>query len=94
MRPARRSGIVLSANSQVWTYRDGYGATLFHILRFDPPRRRKVFLPLSLWRDAAGLGWRWNHVSPPRALSLHIDKLAARPDAPVVICEGGKAGHS
>jgi hypothetical protein len=55
----------LGKPSQVWTYRDGYGATLFHILRFDPPRRRKVFLPLSLWRDAAGLGWRWNHVSPP-----------------------------
>jgi hypothetical protein len=47
-------------------YRDAHGATLFHILRFDPPRKRKVFLPLSLWRDGAGLGWRWNHVPPPR----------------------------
>jgi hypothetical protein len=56
----------LGEPSQVWTYRDAQAATLFHVLRFDPPRKRKVFLPLSLWRDAAGLSWRWNHVSPPR----------------------------
>ena len=58
----------LGKPSQVWTYRDAHGGTLFHILRFDPPGTRKIFLPLSLWRDAAGLRWRWNHVSPPRPL--------------------------
>ena len=47
-------------------YRDEQGATLFRVLRFDPPGERKQFLPLSLWRDGAGLGWRWNHVPPPR----------------------------
>jgi predicted DNA-binding protein (UPF0251 family) len=83
----------LGEPSQVWTYRDAQAATLFHVLRFDPPRKRKVFLPLSLWRDAAGLSWRWNHVSPPRPL-YNLDKLAARPDAPVVICEGEKSAHA
>ena len=83
----------LGKPSQVWTYRDAHGATLFYILRFDPPGERKIFLPLSLWRDGAGLGWRWNHVPPPRAL-YNLDKLAARPDAPVVICEGEKSAHA
>jgi hypothetical protein len=38
-------------------YRDKQGATLFRVLRFDPPGERKQFLTLSLWRDGAGLGW-------------------------------------
>jgi hypothetical protein len=74
-------------------YRDEQGATLFRVLRIDPPGERKIFLPLSLWRDGAGLGWRWNHVPPPRP-PLNLDKLTGRPDAPLVVCEGGKAGHS
>ena len=40
-------------------YRDEQGATLFRVLRFDPPGERKQFLTLSLWRGAAGLRWRW-----------------------------------
>jgi hypothetical protein len=64
--------------SQVWTYRDAYGATLFHILRFDPPRMRKVFLPLSLWRDGTDFGWRWNHVPPLRPLLYNLDMTFPR----------------
>jgi putative DNA primase/helicase len=67
----------LGKPSQVWTYRDAHGGTLFHILRFDPPRKRKIFLPLSLWRDGAGLGWRWNHVPPPRPHT--ITSTSSRP---------------
>jgi len=74
-------------------YRDEQGATLFRVLRFDPPGERKQFLTLSLWRDAAGLRWRWKAFPPPRPL-YNLDKLAARSDAPVVICEGEKSADA
>jgi putative DNA primase/helicase len=76
-----------------WTYRDRQGAVLFHVIRFDPPGERKQVLPLSLWRDAAGLRWRWRAVPRPRPLYA-LDKLAARPDSPIVIAEGEKAADA
>ncbi len=74
-------------------YRDEQGATLFRVLRFDPPGERKQFLTLSLWRDAAGLRWRWKAFPTPRSL-YNLDKLAARSDASVVICEGEKSADA
>ena len=76
-----------------WVYRDEQGATLFRVLRFDPPGERKQFLTLSLWRNAAGLRWRWKVFPTPRPL-YNLDKLAARSDAPVVICEGEKSADA
>jgi hypothetical protein len=49
-------------------YRDEQGATFFRVLRFDPPGERKQFLTLSLWRNAAGLRWRWKAFPTPRPL--------------------------
>ncbi len=89
--PATHPG--LGAPTAIWTYRDGRGAPLSSVMRFDPPGQRKQFLPLSLWRDAAGLRWRWKAVPSPRPL-YNLDRLAARPDAPVVICEGEKAADA
>ncbi|MGA7385846.1 MAG: AAA family ATPase [Methylocella sp.] len=74
-------------------YRDEQGATLFRVLRFDPPGERKQFLTLSLWRDAVGLRWRWKAFPTPRPL-YNLDKLAALPDAPVVVCEGEKSADA
>jgi putative DNA primase/helicase len=54
---------------------------------------RKQFLTLSLWRDAAGLRWRWKAFPTPRPL-YNLDKLAARSDASVVICEGEKSADA
>ena len=76
-----------------WTYRDAAGAALFEMLRFDKPDGDKEFRPLTLWRDAQGLRWRWKSVPPPRPL-YNLHKLAARPDAPVVICEGEKSADA
>jgi hypothetical protein len=67
-------------STAAWTYRDAHGAPLFQILRFDPPGQRKQFLPLSLWREAAALRWRWKSVPTPRPL-YGLEKLAALPDA-------------
>ena len=78
----------------VWKYRDADGALLFEVHRFDPPGERKQFLPLSLWREPSGaLRWRWKGLPVPRPL-YNLDKVAANPQAPVVICEGEKAADA
>jgi putative DNA primase/helicase len=42
---------------------------------------------------AKGLRWRWKGLPSPRPL-YGLDRLAERPDAPVVICEGEKAADA
>jgi putative DNA primase/helicase len=77
-----------------WPYRDAAGRLLFEVWRFDPVGKRKIFLPLSLWRDASGaLRWLWKSVPAPRPL-YGLDRLAAMPDAPVVVCEGEKTADA
>jgi putative DNA primase/helicase len=77
-----------------WAYLDASGALLFEVRRFDPKGKRKIFLPLSLWRDVSGaLRWHWKAVPEPRPL-YGLDQFAARPDASVVVCEGEKAVDS
>jgi putative DNA primase/helicase len=84
----------LGKPSQLWTYRDGSGETLFYVCRFDPVGERKTFQPLSLWRDASGaLRWLWKSVPAPRPI-YGLDRLAANPGAPVVFCEGEKAADA
>lgn len=79
--------------TQTYTYRDASGAVLSHNLRFDRPGERKQFVPLSLWRDAKGLRWRWKGFPAPRPL-YGLDRLAANPDATAVVCEGEKAADA
>ena len=82
------------APSMRWTYRDANAGILFHVCRFDPPGGdRKQILPLTLWREADGLRWRWKGYSSPRPLYC-LDKIAASPAAPVVIVEGEKAADA
>ena len=76
-----------------WTYYDTNGATLQFIFRFDPPSERKQFLPCTLWRDAAGLRWRWKGLPAPRPL-YGLERLAANPDATVIVCEGEKSAEA
>lgn len=74
--------------SHVWTYRDAAGRALFHVARFDGPDGKQV-LPLSLWREHGALRWHWKGVPTPRPL-YGLDRLAARPDALAIVCEGEK----
>jgi hypothetical protein len=76
-----------------WIYRDACGAELCRILRFDFPDRPKEFCPLTLWRKANRLRWCWKALPAPRPL-YGLDRLAARPDAPVIVCEGEKAADA
>ncbi len=57
------------------------------------PRATKQFYPLTLWRDEKGLRWRWKAVPEPRPL-YGLDRLNARPDALVIVCEGEKSADA
>jgi len=83
----------LGRPTQRWSYRDRAGAVLFLILRFDKIDGGKEFLPLTLWRAAQGLRWRWKSVPAPRPL-YGLSALAAQPDATVVVCEGEKSADA
>jgi uncharacterized protein (DUF927 family) len=76
-----------------WVYRDTAGAPLFEVLRFDQSDGCKEFRPLTLWRDAQGLRWRWKSIPGSRPL-YKLDELAKRPEAAVVICEGEKSADA
>ncbi len=79
--------------SAIWTYRDGAGALLGYVLRFDGAGG-KQFRPLTLWRAATGKPeWRWESWPPKRPL-YGLQRLAERVSAPVVICEGEKAADA
>jgi hypothetical protein len=79
----------LGEPSRVWEYRDTENRLLFVVARFDPPRDRKQILPLTCGRD----GWRWRAPPAPRPL-YGLDRLAARPDAAVIVTEGEKTADA
>jgi putative DNA primase/helicase len=78
-----------------WTYRDAGGAVLGYAYRFNLAEREKAFRPLVLFSAATGgrPAWRWEAWPAPRPL-YGLDRLAARPHAPVVLCEGEKAADA
>ncbi|NCA94252.1 MAG: hypothetical protein EOM84_03645, partial [Sphingobacteriia bacterium] len=78
------------APSVTWEYRDAGGRPLCFVLRFDPAAGRKLFAPLT-WTPAGG--WAWKAPAEPRPL-YGLDRLAARPDAPALLCEGEKAADA
>ena len=74
----------------MWRYPNAEGETVFFVCRWDEADGDKEIRPLS-WFE--GDGWRFAHWPAPRPL-YNLDKLAARPDAPVIICEGEKAADA
>ena len=64
------------------------------VRRFDLPDGSKDIRPLTFWRHPDGRReWRWKGLPAPRPL-YGLDRLAARPDAPVLIVEGEKAADA
>ncbi|KIA80312.1 hypothetical protein QR66_10875 [Chromobacterium piscinae] len=82
---------------QFWRYNDAAGQPLVFVVRLEPGQngRSKDYFPLSVWKDADSgkTAWRWKNLNAPRPL-YGLDRLASRPDAPVVICEGEKAADA
>ncbi|MCJ2059801.1 DUF6371 domain-containing protein [Methylobacterium sp. J-048] len=85
----------LGAPSATWSYRDAAGNPLGFACRFNKPDGGKDFRPLVLFRSAAGgpAKWRWEAWPAPRPL-YGLDRLAARPEAPVVVTEGEKSADA
>jgi len=84
--------------SRVWTYRDALGHPLFFVMRFDEPaapgeKPDKTFAQLTPWRMGDVLQWRWKGPVDPRPL-YGLDRLAAKPSAPVLVVEGEKAADA
>ena len=82
--------------SMRWEYRNEEGRLLCLVCRFEAKAEgeRKQFCPLTFCEDANGKrAWRWQGLPEPRPL-YHLDKLAAAPDAPVIVCEGEKAADA
>lgn len=77
------------AATMLWRYHDADGALLFAVARWDKPNGRKDVRPYCCGAD----GWRWKAPPDPRPL-YGLDRLAARPDAPVLVVEGEKAADA
>lgn len=83
---------------RTWAYRGSGGELLGVVMRFKTSDGGKEVLPM-VWARNSDTGveeWRWMAFPEPRPL-YGLDRLAARPDAPVMLVEGEKcadAGHS
>lgn len=82
--------------SAVWPYRDRDGRLLFYVCRFDPPNDRKQICPLSFCRvPGKADAWRFRGITGKDDRPLYgLDRLAAMPDAPVLIVEGEKSADA
>jgi hypothetical protein len=74
----------------IWGYFDETGRILGYVRRYDPARNRKQFLPLTPAEENGRLVSRPKGWDSPRPL-FGLDRLAARPNAPVLVTEGEKA---
>lgn len=79
----------------VWDYRDEEGRILGHVFRFKTSDGGKEVLPL-VWAKHEETGaqeWRWMAFQEPRPL-YGLDRLAAKPDATVLVVEGEKCADA
>lgn len=76
---------------KTWAYHNADCDLLGFICRFDTSEGKQI-LPRTLWATARAPDgeWLWRGFPEPRPL-YGLDRLAMRPDAPVIICEGEKA---
>ncbi len=79
----------LGTPSMAWEYRDATGALLTVVCRFETPTGKQFRPPLTPTPD----GWIWKAPDEPRPL-YGLDRLAALPDAVVVLCEGEKSADA
>lgn len=76
-----------------YQYRTEAGELAFLIDRYEG-KAGKSFGQLTYWQHENGRGeWRWKSAPVPRLL-YGLDLLAARPGAPVLVCEGEKAAEA
>lgn len=76
---------------RVWCYRAADGGVLGYVYRFKTSTGGKEVLPLTWCRNetTGELAWHWMSFPEPRPL-YGLDRLAARPEATVLLVEGEK----
>ncbi|MFZ6772434.1 phage/plasmid primase, P4 family [Undibacterium sp. SXout7W] len=83
----------LGTPSDIWEYKNAEGKTLFYVNRFETVSG-KEFRPLSYCIDSTGhKSWQLLAPASPRP-AYGLDRLAARPGAPVLFVEGEKAADA
>jgi putative DNA primase/helicase len=84
----------LGAPAIRWEYRDAAGHLLGLVCRFNMPGGGKeIRSHVFAEHKRFGAQWRWLGFPRPRPI-YGLDRLAARPDAPVIVCEGEKAADA
>lgn len=83
---------ILKRWPHVWRYNAADGSLLGFVVRSDTADGKKI-LPLNYGTKAGVEGWHHKHLGNPRPL-YGLDRLAARPDAPVLVVEGEKAADA
>jgi len=78
------------APDHFWRYATADGQTAFYAARWDQLSGEKDCRPIS-WRESGG--WQLKAWPDHRPL-YRLDKIAAQPQAPIVICEGEKAADA
>ncbi|MBZ9859721.1 DUF3987 domain-containing protein [Mesorhizobium sp. CA12] len=89
------TGFVFTAH---WRYLDGEGRLLGYVVRYDRPANGqpadKQVKPFTFCEGPAGKReWRCKGFSEPRPL-YGLDRLAVRPEAPVLVVEGEKTADA
>lgn len=88
-RPTSHFGVRI-LSTQVFPYRDHAGNILSLVLRHNLPEGKKTFLSYTYW-SVDGEKPMMQFKAPPQPYTLfNLDKLAAQPDAPILITEGEK----
>jgi len=81
--------------SHTWTYRDAEGRVLGYVCRFEKSTGGKEVLPLTWCRHAETGAYEWRWISFPEPRPLYgLDRLAAKPDATVLVVEGEKCADA
>jgi hypothetical protein len=78
------------APDHLWRYAMQNGTTAFYVCRWDFPDGKKAFRPLSYIEDK---GWAFEAWPGQRPL-YRLDEITAKPNAPIVVCEGEKAADA
>ncbi|TPN41385.1 hypothetical protein [Mesorhizobium sp. B1-1-6] len=80
-----------------WAYRDAEGRLLGQIARYDRPvngaKPTKEFRPFTYCQRQGRREWRCKGFPEPRPL-YGLDRLAGRPNAPVIVTEGEKKAEA
>lgn len=79
--------------SRIWPYRDSDGGILGYVARYETEGGKQIRCWTWGARGAQAPSWGCGHWNKPRPL-YGLDKLAARPAAPVLVVEGEKAADA